>query len=165
VPSTGLAANWRESFQPLGGAHVRHSNCEPEYEFRNALVEHRHFLAKEADLMLSNSSKTLENPGLNVFLSADHAIASMYGRIDMESSPAVRSQLLAFLASPLVKSVSIDLSGVTHMDSSGIATLIEALKFARGHRTELKLQGLQEELLRVFEFTGLLSLFNGSAGK
>jgi anti-sigma B factor antagonist len=115
--------------------------------------------------MLSNNSKTLESSGVNVFLSENHAIASMYGPIDMESSPAVRTRLLALLAAPLVKTVSVDLSAVTHMDSSGIATLIEALKVARGHRTELKLQGLQEELLRVFEFTGLLSLFNGSAGQ
>jgi anti-sigma B factor antagonist len=115
--------------------------------------------------MLSNNSKTLENSGVNVLLRADHAIASMYGRIDMESSPAVRSQLLALLAAPLVKTVSVDLSAVTHMDSSGIATLIEALKVARARRTELRLQGLQDELLRVFEFTGLRSLFNGSAGR
>ena len=115
--------------------------------------------------MLSNDSKTLENSGVNVLVSADHAIACMYGRIDMESSPAVRSRLLALLGAPLVKMVSVDLSAVTHLDSSGIATLIEALKVARARRTELKLEGLQDQLLRVFEFTGLLSLFNGSAGR
>jgi anti-sigma B factor antagonist len=123
------------------------------------------FLRKEADSMLSNDSKTLENSGVNVLVSADHAIACMYGRIDMESSPAVRSRLLALLGAPLVKMVSVDLSAVTHLDSSGIATLIEALKVARARRTELKLEGLQDQLLRVFEFTGLLSLFNGSAGR
>jgi anti-anti-sigma factor len=48
------------------------------------------------------------------------------------------------------------------MDSSGIATLIEAQKIARGHQTELRLQGLHDELLRLFEFTGVLTLFDGS---
>jgi anti-sigma B factor antagonist len=105
------------------------------------------FLRKEADSMLSNDSKTLENSGVNVLVSADHAIACMYGRIDMESSPAVRSRLLALLGAPLVKTVSVDLSAVTHLDSSGIATLIEALKVARARRTELKLEGLQDQLL------------------
>jgi len=54
------------------------------------------------------------------------------------------------------------LSAVTHIDTSGIATLIEALKIARGNKTELRLQGLHDQLLRLFECTGMLSLFNGS---
>jgi anti-sigma B factor antagonist len=136
--------------------------AKTEYESRNALVEHRHCLAKEAHLMLSNNSKTLENSGVNVFLSEDHAIASIYGRIDMESSPAVRTRLLALLGDPRLRMVSVDLSAVTHMDSSGIATLIEALRIARARQIELILQGLKDQLLRVFEFTGLRSLF-GSA--
>jgi anti-sigma B factor antagonist len=58
--------------------------------------------------------------------------------------------------------VSIDLSAVTHLDSSGVATLIEALRVARSCKTELRLLGLQGRLLRLFELTGLLPLFNGS---
>jgi anti-anti-sigma factor len=85
-----------------------------------------YFREAQADSMLSNDSKTLENSGVNVLASADHAIACMYGRIDMESSPTVRSRLLALLGAPLVKTVSVDLSAVTHMDSSGIATLIDS---------------------------------------
>ena len=56
--------------------------------------------------------------------------------------------------------MSIDLSAVTHIDSSGVATLIEALKIARNCKTELRLQGLHDRLHRLFEATGILSLFN-----
>ena len=60
--------------------------------------------------------------------------------------------------------MSIDLSEITHLDSSGVATLIEALKIARNCKTELRLQGLHDRLHRLFEATGMLSLFNeGSA--
>ena len=55
------------------------------------------------------------------------ALASLKGRIDMESSPAVRDQLIALLHAPHTKIIKIDLSCVTHIDSSGVATLIEAL--------------------------------------
>jgi anti-anti-sigma factor len=48
------------------------------------------------------------------------------------------------------------------MDSSGVATLIEALKIARGYSTEMRLQGLQGRLLRLFQATGILTLFNQS---
>jgi anti-sigma B factor antagonist len=59
--------------------------------------------------------------------------------------------------------VSIDLSAVTHIDSSGVATLIEVLRIARTQNIEMQLQGLEGRLLRLFESTGILSLFNGNA--
>jgi anti-sigma B factor antagonist len=114
--------------------------------------------------MSSKTTNTIENSGVNVLVNEDHGVASMYGRIDMESSPAVRTRLLALLGVSGLRMVSIDLSAVTHMDSSGFATLIEALRIARARHTELTLQGLKDQLLRVFEFTGLLPLF-GSAPK
>jgi anti-sigma B factor antagonist len=88
------------------------------------------------------------------------AQASLRGRIDIDSSPAVRDRLLALLRAPHPSTVSLDLSGVTHIDSSGVATLIEALRIARSCRTELRLLGLQDRLHRLFEATGILSLFN-----
>ena len=72
------------------------------------------------------------------------------GRIDVDSSPDLRDQLLALLESRRSTVVSVDFLAVTHMDSSGIATLIEALKVARAYKTELKVQGLHDVLLRVF---------------
>ena len=58
--------------------------------------------------------------------------------------------------------LTVDVSAVTHMDSSGVATLIEALRIARSHKADLRLIGLQGRLLRLFQSTGILSLFNGS---
>ena len=93
----------------------------------------------------------------------DGALVYLHGRIDIDSSPALGEGLLAFLHSPHPNLVRIDLSAVDYLDSSGVATLIEALRIARGSRTELRLQGLHDRLLGLFESTGILSLFNGSA--
>ena len=112
--------------------------------------------------MQSNNSESIDKPGINVVTSKDGALACLHGRIDIDFSPALRDQLVALLQVPAPMIVSIDLSAVTHIDSSGVATLIEALKIARGNRTELRLQGLHDRLLRLFESTGILSLFNGS---
>jgi len=93
----------------------------------------------------------------------DCALVSLSGNVDIDSSPALRDQLLALLRSRNTRMVSIDLSAVTKIDSSGFATLIEALKIARAVKTELRLQGLHDGLLRMVELTGLESLFNGNS--
>ena len=110
--------------------------------------------------MLSKRSESIEKSGMKSVTNEKGALASLYGRIDIDSSPAVRDQLIALLHAPHPGTVSIDLSGVTHIDSSGVATLIEALKIARNCETELRLQGLHDRLHRLFEATGILSLFN-----
>lgn len=112
--------------------------------------------------MLSNNGESIKKSGMRIVASEDGTLACLYGRIDIDSSPALRNRLLALLQSPHPNVVSIDLSAVNHIDSSGVATLIEVLKIARGSRTELRLQGLHDRLLRLFESTGILSLFNGS---
>ena len=110
--------------------------------------------------MLSGKTKWIDKPEINSVASKHGALASLMGRIDIDSSPAVRDQLIALLQAPHPSTVSVDLSGVTHIDSSGVATLIEALKIARNCNTELRLQGLHDRLHRLFEATGILSLFN-----
>ena len=109
--------------------------------------------------MLGNNGKRVDKPEILV-TSNDGALACLYGRIDIDSSPVLRERLLALLHSSHPNVVSIDLSAVSHVDSSGVATLIEALRIARGHKTKLRLQGLHDRLHRLFEATGILSLFN-----
>jgi len=106
---------------------------------------------------------SMDNAEINIASSKDGALVCLYGRIDIDSSPAVREQLLALLNTPRAKAVTIDLSAITHIDSSGLATLIEAVKIARGHKTEIKLQGLHDRLRTFFEVTGILALFNGTS--
>ena len=108
------------------------------------------------------SRKYVEKPEIDIVDTGNGILARLNGRIDIDSSPAVRNGLLAILRSPHPRTVNIDFSAVTHIDSSGIATLIEAQRIARGYNTEVKLQGLEGRLLRLFQLTGILPLFNGS---
>lgn len=92
------------------------------------------------------------------------AIVRVNGRIDVESSPAVRDRLQAVLSSdPLPQGVTVDVAGVTSIEASGIATLIEALRVARHHEIRFHLQG-HGSVLQLFESTGLLGLFDASPG-
>jgi len=110
----------------------------------------------------SKNSQSDGKLGINIVESKDDALVYLSGRVDIESSPAFRKRLLALIEGRRAKRVSVDLFAITQIDSSGIATLIEALKIAHAYQTELTLQGLHDDLLRLFEFTGILSLFNGS---
>ena len=110
--------------------------------------------------MLSGDTNRIDKAQINIVASEHGALASLKGRIDIDSSPAVRDRLVALLYAPHPRTVSIDLSGVTHIDSSGVATLIEALKIARNCKTGLRLQGLHDRLQRLFQATGIMSLFN-----
>lgn len=112
--------------------------------------------------MFSRKSDKIDGAVISIVYREDIAVACLNGRIDIDSSPAVRDRILAVLRGPHPSTVRIDFSAVTHMDSSGLATLIEALKVARGFETELKLEGLQGRLHHLFESTGILSLFNES---
>jgi anti-sigma B factor antagonist len=105
---------------------------------------------------------SMDKLAIQIVVNKDGALVCPSGRIDIDSSPSLRDQLLALLRGHITM-VRIDLTAVTSIDSSAVATLAEALKIARAGKTELRLQGLHDELLRIFEFTGLVSLFNGSS--
>lgn len=89
-------------------------------------------------------------------------IVRLGGRLNIDTSPALRDQLRTILRAQSPERVIVDLTEVTYIDSSGIATLIEALKMARMRQTTLCVQGLQGRLLHFFQATGILTLFETS---
>jgi anti-anti-sigma factor len=107
-------------------------------------------------------------PASSIEIAVDHSgenvIVRLNGRVDVDSSPDVRDRLQAILSSdPLPHAVTVDLSGVTSIEASGIATLIEALKVARHHEIRFHLQG-HGSVLQLFDSSGLLALFDNSSG-
>jgi len=122
-----------------------------------------HSAGEEPIPSMNADTESIDKGQNNVLAGKDGALVYLKGRIDIDFSPVLRNRLLVLLQAPRPKTVCIDLSAVTHIDSSGIATLIEVLKIARGHHTELRLQGLHGRLFRLFESTDILSLFDGNA--
>ena len=58
------------------------------------------------------------------------------------------------------RSVTLDLSGTTFIDSSGLGVLVGALKRLREAGGEsIALSGMQDQVRKVFEITGLTTLF------
>ena len=77
----------------------------------------------------------------------------MQGRITIDSADQVRRRLTnALRTHPAL--VAVDLSDVPYMDTSGLATLMEAMRTARQQGTRLVLSGIQQQpgyLLKVTE--------------
>ena len=104
--------------------------------------------------------------GSNLEISTDQlgkdVIVRPSGRINVDSSPDLRGSLQAILSTePLPQTVTVDLAGVPYIETSGIATLIEALRIARHRQIRFCLQGLDGSVLRLFEVIGVLTLFDG----
>lgn len=87
----------------------------------------------------------------------DRAV-TVKGRITVSNSAEMRTALANALgAKPAT--VSLDLSGVSHLDTSGLATLIEAVGIARNQGTRLILSGMHDQPRYFLEITHLDRLF------
>ncbi|MCA9272621.1 MAG: STAS domain-containing protein [Phycisphaerales bacterium] len=80
------------------------------------------------------------------------------GDIDLSRSPTLRTDIRrAFDDKP--KRLVIDLSGVSYMDSSGVATLVEAMQLSRKSNAKLVLCSLTDRVHSIFEIARLDQFF------
>lgn len=87
---------------------------------------------------------------------------ALVGEIDLARSPDLRLRLREEVdAKP--KRIVIDLTKVTYMDSSGVATLVEALQRAKASGTRLLLCGLQPKVRSIFTISRLDTVFEIAA--
>jgi anti-sigma B factor antagonist len=84
-------------------------------------------------------------------------IVAFSGEIDLESSPAAREILLKCFE--VTSNVIVDLSGVTYIDSSGVASLVEALQAAKKNGSRFALAATSEPTRRVLELARLDKVF------
>jgi anti-sigma B factor antagonist len=85
-------------------------------------------------------------------------VVSIQGRINVDNSGEMRRSLnKALRAKPA--EVTVDLSLVTYIDISGLATLVEAARIARQQGTHLILTGIQGQAQYLLEITRFDQLF------
>jgi anti-sigma B factor antagonist len=85
---------------------------------------------------------------------------SIQGRITIDNSGEMRRKLRDALRSR-PDQVTVDLSAVTYIDTSGVATLFEAARISREQGTRLVLTGIQgqpRDLLEIPQFAGLFEI-------
>lgn len=88
----------------------------------------------------------------------DGLVVELRGDVDLSRSPELRVALLEMAAEQPGRIV-LDLSGVDYMDSSGVATLVEALQHQRKHGGKVVLCGLGPKVKSIFEIARLDMVF------
>ena len=85
-------------------------------------------------------------------------VAKARGEIDLIRSPQLRTELMQMLDKGVARLV-IDLTEVPFMDSSGVATLVEALQVQRKKGNKLVLCNMQQKVRSIFEIARLDMVF------
>lgn len=94
------------------------------------------------------------------FESRDGAtIVSPSGDVDLNASPILRQELKRAQGQKPDRLV-INLEEVPYMDSSGVATLVEAMQHARRTNTKMTLCCMQDRVRSIFEIARLDTVFN-----
>jgi anti-sigma B factor antagonist len=81
------------------------------------------------------------------------------GDIDLANSPELRKTLLKELREIRTPRVVMNLSKVRYIDSSGVASLVEALKASRDVGSRFILYGLSPSAREVLQLSRLLKIF------
>jgi anti-anti-sigma factor len=79
------------------------------------------------------------------------SVVRILGELDLATAPRLRRCLMELDGS----SVTLDFSGVTFMDSGGVAVVAWAMKRARQDGSGFHIHGVQPAQMRVFELTGM----------
>lgn len=85
-------------------------------------------------------------------------VLSVGGEVDLSSSPQLRSAMSPHLKKKK-RALIVDLSGVGYMDSSGIATLVEAMKVGQKCKMKFRLAAPSPAVMEVFKMAHLDKIF------
>ncbi len=80
------------------------------------------------------------------------------GEVDLSTAPQLRDAILKAVKKA-GGPVSVSLAGVSYMDSSGVATLVEGLKACRETSKEFKLVAPSQSVMKVLQLSRLDSVF------
>ena len=101
-----------------------------------------------------------DDPDLTIDIrrEADAAVVTPRGEVTVFTSPALRQRLREVIEGG-ARRIVMDLSAVEYVDSSGVATFVDALREARQKQGRLTLAGVKPRVRGVFEIARLDTLF------
>ncbi|MFA5144314.1 MAG: STAS domain-containing protein [Candidatus Omnitrophota bacterium] len=85
-------------------------------------------------------------------------VCRVEGDIDISSSPDIKKAFDKLIAQKTQRMI-IDLSKVSYVDSSGLATLVGILKNMRSYGGKMAIAGMSPKVKSLFEITKLDKLF------
>ena len=95
----------------------------------------------------------------NIQKHADVTVVSLQGKITIGEGDVRLRQCVNEVLEDGAKKIILDLQDVSYMDSSGVATLVEALQAAQANATAMILCNLQNRVQSIFEIARLDTIF------
>lgn len=89
--------------------------------------------------------------------SGSYTIVALSGEVDLSCSPQARSTILGCLDKG--RDTLVDLSAVSYIDSSGIASLVEGYQTAKKKSLRFGLVGVSEAAMSVLQLARLDKVF------
>jgi anti-sigma B factor antagonist len=87
------------------------------------------------------------------------ATVRVVGDLDCHTAPRLRSALVALVADG-VREVTVDMSGTSFLDSTGLSVLVGGLKRLREHGGDMVVKSPTSAARKLFELTGLDTVFS-----
>lgn len=85
------------------------------------------------------------------------SVVTLRGDVDLKNSPDARKVILNSLKRR--KHVLVDMSSVAYIDSSGVASLVEGLQYARSNDLDFALVGVSDAAMNVLRLARLDQVF------
>ena len=95
---------------------------------------------------------------LNRMANSPWLVISVFGEIDMGSSPKLRTEIISFVNEGHSNLV-LDLTSVDFIDSAGLGTIIGGLRRVRSHGGDLLLVCPEERIQKIFTLCDLNKIF------
>ena len=111
------------------------------------------------DVSVENTRLGAGEITVQVIPDSDQITIAVTGRVTVDSSPQLRAVVLEVLRRGAAPLTVIDLSGVSYLDMSGLATLLESLKAARERSVKLRVTGMNGEARNLAEIAQLDAIF------
>lgn len=86
-----------------------------------------------------------------------YTVVQLSGDVDMSTSPQAREAIINSLKKG--EPVLVDLSGVSYIDSSGVASLVEGYQTARANKLDFGLVGVSPAAMNVLQLARLDKVF------
>lgn len=93
----------------------------------------------------------------DVYQHLTYTVIVLSGEVDLHRSPEARELILMHLSDR--RDIAVDLSAVTYMDSSGVASLVEGYQLARSMALGFALVAVSDPAMRVLRLARLDRVF------
>ena len=88
-------------------------------------------------------------------VNGESAVLAVAGRLDTQTAPELEKEIDAVL--PGLKELTFDFNGLEYVSSAGLRVILKAQK-AMNAQGSMKLTGVNDSIMEVFDITGFLDI-------